>query len=224
MKPHSRATPFQNTYFIEYRLRVVTRDVNTHKVQSVECLFCVYFGRTPSKWTECQSASFDDKRIFFDNKEKFKNTIHNAFGNGEDSLVYKINPSIVQEIIGDMFFHLDDHGGISRERAIQLFTRQTTENEFTITIKKSTEFYIAVDFISHGLSFRQVENTFDSVADNLLYNRRINFKYKRVFAISKSIVYRIFKFLFIVEECVFVIEGCGLVLHPFRWMLTLVML
>ena len=48
MKPHSRATPFQNTYFIEYGLRVVTRDVNTHKIQSVECLFCVYFGRTPS--------------------------------------------------------------------------------------------------------------------------------------------------------------------------------
>ena len=44
-----------------------------------------------------------------------------------------------------------------------LFTCQTTENEFTITIKKSTEFYIAVDFISHGLSFRQVENTFDSL-------------------------------------------------------------
>ena len=79
------------------------------------------------------------------------------------TLVFKINPSIVQEIIGDMFFHPDDHGGISRERAIQLFTRQTTENEFTITIKKSTEFYIAVDFISHGLSFRQVENTFDSL-------------------------------------------------------------
>src|SRR5881396_1961127 len=48
MKPQSRATPFQNTYFIEYGLRVVTRDVNTHKVQSVECLFCVYFGRTLS--------------------------------------------------------------------------------------------------------------------------------------------------------------------------------
>src|SRR5205814_10561100 len=61
------------------------------------------------------------------------------------------------------FFHPDDHSGISREVAIQLFTRQKTENEFTITIKKSTEFYIAVDFISHGLSFRQVENTFDSL-------------------------------------------------------------
>ena len=47
-----------------------------------------------------------------------------------------------------MFFHPDDHGGISQQRAIQLFTRQTTENEFTITIKKST---VAVDFISHGL-------------------------------------------------------------------------
>ena len=54
MKPHSRATPFQNTYFIDYGLRVVTRDVNTHKVQSVECLFCVYFGRTPSIPDTCQ--------------------------------------------------------------------------------------------------------------------------------------------------------------------------
>ena len=40
-----------------------------------------------------------------------------------------------------MFFHPDDHGGISQQRAIQFFTRQTTENKFTITIKKSMEFY-----------------------------------------------------------------------------------
>ena len=31
MKPHSRATPFQNKYFLEYGLQVVTRDVNTHE-------------------------------------------------------------------------------------------------------------------------------------------------------------------------------------------------
>jgi hypothetical protein len=198
MKTHSRATPFQNTYIHEYGLRVVTRDVNTLEVQSVECLFCIYFGRAPSvpesrqrkltsrikswtapwraelfskhhehqhssQWKEYQSACFDDKRAFFDNKEKFKDTIHYAFGKSADSLVFKVNPSIVEEIIGDMFFHPDDHGGISQQRALQLFTRQTPENEFTITIKKPTEFYIAVDFISHGLSFRQVENAFESL-------------------------------------------------------------
>ena len=49
--------------------------------------------------------------------------IYNAFGNGEDSLVFKINPSIVQEIIGDMFFHPDDHGSISWERACPCCSR-----------------------------------------------------------------------------------------------------
>ena len=47
---------------------------------------------------EYQSTSFDDKHTFFNGKEKFKDTIYNAFGNGKDSLVFKINPSIVQEI------------------------------------------------------------------------------------------------------------------------------
>ena len=60
----------------------------------------------------------------------------------------------VQEIIGDMFFHPDDHGSISRQWAIQLFMRQTTKNEVTIMIKKSMEFYMAIDFISHSFSFR----------------------------------------------------------------------
>ena len=75
----------------------------------------------------------------------------------------KINTSIVQDIIGDMFFHPDDHGSISHQRAIDLFTRRPSEDEFTIAIKKPIEFYITVDFISHGLSFWQVEGTFDSL-------------------------------------------------------------
>ena len=48
-------------------------------------------------------------------KEKFKDMIYNAFGNGEDSLVFKINPSIIQEIISDMFFHPNDDSGISQQ-------------------------------------------------------------------------------------------------------------
>ena len=122
MKPHSRATPFQNKYFLEYGLQVVTHGVNTHEIQSVECQFCAYFSQTPSipdtrqrkltsrikswtapwraelfskhhkrqhpsKWTEYQSTSFDDKGTFFNSKEKFKDTIYNAFGNGEDSCI-----------------------------------------------------------------------------------------------------------------------------------------
>ena len=75
------------------------------------------------------------------------------------------------------------------------------------------------EFILSCLTREQLDGSFpadatmivrmeEHVADDLLYNRRINFKYKRVFTISKRIVYRIFKFLFIVEEYAFVIEGC----------------
>lgn len=198
MKQPSRPTHFKDTHFLEYGLRIVTRDVNTQAIRSVECLFCVYFGRTSSNpearqrkstsrvktwtapwrtelfashhetqhgstWTEYQSVSFDCKRTFFDDKEKFKHTIDNAFGDKEDSLVFDIDYSIVQEIIGDMFFHPDDHGGVTQQRAIGLFKRKTTEADFTITIKKPSEFYLTVDFISHGLSFRQVQAVLDSL-------------------------------------------------------------
>jgi hypothetical protein len=67
-----------------------------------------------SIWTEYQSLFGDSKHTFFDNKEKFKHMIHNAFGNNEDSLIFDINSSIILEIIGDIFFHPDDHGGVSQ--------------------------------------------------------------------------------------------------------------
>ena len=45
IKPKARATPFQQSYLINYGLQVVERDSNTQRIQAVKCQFCVYFDR-----------------------------------------------------------------------------------------------------------------------------------------------------------------------------------
>lgn len=61
------------------------------------------------------------------------------------------------------YFHSDDHDDVSQQRAIGLFKRKMNETDFTIMIKRSTEFLLTVDFIPHDLSFRQVEDILDSL-------------------------------------------------------------
>ena len=40
-----RSTPFQKKHQLEYALKIATRNINTADVESVECKFCLYFGR-----------------------------------------------------------------------------------------------------------------------------------------------------------------------------------
>ena len=54
-------------------------------------------------------------------------TFHSHFGQKVTPLLFHINAAIIDIIIGDMFFHSDDHDGLSHVNALQLF-QQNTEN------------------------------------------------------------------------------------------------
>jgi hypothetical protein len=61
-----------------------------------------------------------------------------------------------------MFFHPDDYGSSSYVNAMKLFKRNTTYDDYTITITNPMQFQLAVGFIAAGLSFRQVDNVLNT--------------------------------------------------------------
>ena len=54
-----------------------------------------------------------EQQVYFDDKMHYKNTLHHAFGPIQMPLIFKVDALIVESIIGNLFFHPDDHGGIS---------------------------------------------------------------------------------------------------------------
>ena len=75
-------------------------------------------------------------------------------------IIFSISSSIIEKIIRDMFFHPDDHGSITHERALNLFTPKNDGDEYTVTIKNPLQFHLVVEYLGKGLSFRQVEEVF----------------------------------------------------------------
>lgn len=105
-----------------------------------------------SHWVSLSAA---DKRSFFENKIQFKDTLHRSLGAAEPSIYFKIDINIMKELIGDMFFHPDNHDDIIQERVLKLFTLDN--NEYIITIKHPAQFFYVLNLIADDLSFRQVQ-------------------------------------------------------------------
>ena len=61
-----------------------------------------------------------------------------------NSLLYNIDASIVDTIIGDMFFHPDQFGSGSHVNAMKLFKRNTIHDDYTVTITNLMQFQLAV--------------------------------------------------------------------------------
>ena len=66
----------------------------------------------------------------------------------------------MEKVIGDMFFHPDNHGGITQKRALNLFISNADGDGYTVTIKNPLQFHLVVEYLGNGLSFRQVEEVF----------------------------------------------------------------
>jgi len=75
------------------------------------------------EWKKYQAVDNKEKRNYFKGKVLYNDTLHSHFGQKPTPLLCKFNGAIVDRIIGDMFFHLDDQGGISHLNALNLFKR-----------------------------------------------------------------------------------------------------
>jgi len=134
-------------------------------------------------WALYKALTKKDKQHFFDNNIKVANTLHRYMDLNNDILTFMINASIVNTIIGDMFFRdnevvvdsddVDDDdvvGTVARKaakklkekaNAMKLFIlNEVDEDEdnlhsYTITIKNIMRFNLAMDHVKSGMSFRQ---------------------------------------------------------------------
>ena len=85
-------------------------------------------------WKQYQSLNHEEKQAYFSNKLQFMDTLHSHFGHKATPLLFKINSAIVDIIIGDMFFHSDDHDGLSHGNALKLFQRNTENGMILILV------------------------------------------------------------------------------------------
>lgn len=107
-------------------------------------------------WQAYDASSHAEKLIFFENKVAFKNTILHHINHSNAQLQFNISASIVESIIGEMFFHPDDHGGVTQKSALKLFQKQANSEDYSVIISNPMQFQLAVSHIARGSSFRQI--------------------------------------------------------------------
>jgi len=141
-------------------------------------------------WEHYQTLSPEGKESFFEGRQSVMNTMHWHMDTQTDSITLKVNASIVETIIGDLFFRDDapadvdasdvdgnDDGVQADERAatkkrrekdnaMKLFTKEDDQT-YVATIRNSTRFHLAVDHVSTGMSFRQVALAIQHAKDRL---------------------------------------------------------
>jgi hypothetical protein len=126
----------------------------THVYKAGACAFRLKL--ILSRHTHLNSPPRSTKRSIF----QYKDTIPNHFGQTNTHIIFRISSSIVEKIIGDMFFNPGDHGGITQERALNLFTSNADCDGYTVTIKNLLQFHLIVGYLIKRLSFRQVKAVF----------------------------------------------------------------
>lgn len=138
---------------IRERKRQQTDSIKVHFAFRVDHYKSHLEGQHSVSWKTYQELSTDEKRTYFDNRLEFKNTLLAHFQCAEVQQ-FVITANIVETIIGDIFFHPDDYGGVTHQAALKLFTKMNDGN-YTINIKNALQFKLIVEYVAVGLSFNQ---------------------------------------------------------------------
>lgn len=180
-----------------YGLKISEREPKSGNVVSVQCKFCIYFGRQeklgakrartsnikafvlpfradnykthltsqhPALWNEYQQLGHVEKRAFFENRQRYGNTLLAHF-DGEEPYKFIIKRQIVDDLIASFFFHPDDHDDISLVTALEPFKNLPENDEVQVEIKKSRLFRLAIKFIANGSSFRMAANNIQATRE-----------------------------------------------------------
>jgi hypothetical protein len=119
-------------------------------------------GQHPAAWRRYQAASNTEKSTFFDACTPYANTLFAKFEPAQTPFTFHVDAPIVDTIIGNMFFHPDDHGSTSHANALKLFKCNSNTGGYEITQGNSLQFSLIVDLVAAGLSFRQVESVLNA--------------------------------------------------------------
>ena len=139
-------------------------------------------GQHAESWAAYAELSAEDKRNDFTGKVKRGNTLDQHYDLEGDSLVFSVQPPIIDIIVGDMFFRnnelLDDaeeededdveavgaatavankiaKKAKERTNAMKLFVKDETSEMYVVHIKNVTRYELALDHVGSGMSFRQ---------------------------------------------------------------------
>ena len=111
----------------------------------------------PERWKEYSAMSKDDKALYFDkNAVKHINSIRSHFRGTQIPLHCHVDKKIVDTIIAEMLFHLDDgNDEVTLERALSIFkVNEDDTRYYSIEIKNRVQFDLAVDYLRVGSTFR----------------------------------------------------------------------
>ena len=86
-----------------------------------------------------------------------------------DTLHFAITrPAIVTDIVGELFFQLDDEAeesrtseALAKANALKLFVLQLDDDTYRVTIKNALRFELAIQSVANGCSFRQTARVMD---------------------------------------------------------------
>lgn len=122
-------------------------------------------GQHQEKWAQYQQLSTsEEKEAFFsDVATPYANTLA-AHGCSTRPLEFNINGPIVDVIIGELLFHPDDVEGVTRQRALSLFSKLESADSangdlaerdiYRVVVKNAKRFNLLVKFVGCGASFR----------------------------------------------------------------------
>ena len=112
----------------------------------------------PKQWERYQLLSYSEQVKQFIDQTQFRDTLDSHFRKQTSHLTFEITAPIVDIIIGEMFFHPNDHGSVSHTRALRLFISVKHESKYLVVVKNPLQFQLIVDYIGADLSFRQAQS------------------------------------------------------------------
>jgi len=122
-------------------------------------LYCKHFEKQHAKgWFKYQGLSKAEKQMFFNQQKKA--IINRFFCTTNDVLEMTITSKIVDELIGNLYFHLDDDvmdgddRPMSKANVMKIFQLDESNVTYSVTIKNPLRFWLAIDHTSSGLSFQ----------------------------------------------------------------------
>ena len=102
------------------------------------------------KWTEYQGLLNGEKQTFFDStEENFIDTLDAHFEIEQNEFTFCFDADIVEKIVGDMFFDLDNKEECtSKERALSIFKKSPDADDlYTVKIKNMRQFWLIIKYV-----------------------------------------------------------------------------
>ena len=133
----------------------------------IDCYTQNHCKQHPECWEEDQATYDAGKKAFFEEQFPLKETLQGFFGKKMTENIFMINAPIFSVIIGDMLWDLKHVERQTHANIMACFTDVGDDSEalkggqgpdcYQVIIKNQLQWYLAIDYLSVGLSYRQAD-------------------------------------------------------------------